>query len=375
MSPLDPAAVERELGELWKRLAGPEQGEGSPPLLRACVLNLIVYAPEGERAVDACIRVVTEEHPSRVLVLVPQPAGRRVEGGSRARVTAQCHPVGKGSQICCERITLESEESHLAYLPSLVRSLLVSDLPVVLWWRDRPLFGSRLFDELVETADRIVLDSGRGTSGLGALAELHQRLESLPDRAVTDLAWSRITSWRRAVAMLFDAADDRTQLDRITGVRIFTPPAGPSGGPGPEPFLLSGWLASRLGWQPLPAGSQPPGSPPGARERRLEFQGAARRITLTLEPEGKPDAGSAILGIRLETPDAAYAVDAESGGLLMLSPGALSSGGSRSPWSMPADSPEEGALIRRELSIAGHDRVFEEALECCRRVYEMEARP
>ncbi|HEX8119204.1 MAG TPA: hypothetical protein VF521_18140, partial [Pyrinomonadaceae bacterium] len=70
---IDAAKLERELNAMWAVMSAPE-GEGAAGVVRACVLNLVVYA-EGaeERAeVDEFLSEVVERHPCRAIVIAAE---------------------------------------------------------------------------------------------------------------------------------------------------------------------------------------------------------------------------------------------------------------------------------------------------------------
>jgi glucose-6-phosphate dehydrogenase assembly protein OpcA len=277
-SPVAAASIERELRELWEAMAGGKAGEpGSDrPVLRACVQNLIVVAP-GPRAgieVGAILAEVSERHPSRMLVLLPRPD--RSELHTSAHVTALCHLAGKSKQVCCEQIVIEAGAKGLRHLSSLVQPLLVPDLPVVLWWRDRPPASDALFHDLRAAADRLILDSSTMADAARELPELARSLGGARWTRTSDLAWAALTPWRALMAGFFDVPAHRSELARLDRVEVDA--LAPHGADLPvQPLLLAGWLASRLGWRrlgPLKRG------PDGAA--RAAFEGPRRGIELAV---------------------------------------------------------------------------------------------
>src|SRR5829696_8772726 len=195
---IDAAKLERELNAMWAEMSAPE-GEGSAAgVVRACVLNLVVYA-EGaaERAeVDDLLSEVVERHPCRAIVLA---AEREADDASlEAFVSTRCQLSSRGSKrICGEQITIEAAGAAVDTASSAVEPLLVPDVPVFLWWKDRPHYDLRRLAGLLE--------GGR--------------------MRLSDLNWGRLTSWRELVAGFWDVADYRDSLARIERIVIeYDPP-------------------------------------------------------------------------------------------------------------------------------------------------------
>ena len=136
-------------------------------------------------------------------------------------------------------------------VPSAVASLLLSDLPVYLWWRAVPPLADRVFNRLADLSDRVIIDSAAFADPHGDLASLAVLLrERTRGAAVSDLNWARLTTWRALVAAFYDVADYRPFLDRLDRMVIeYAPLAEDREAIPPRALLLGGWLASRLGWQ------------------------------------------------------------------------------------------------------------------------------
>ena len=247
---IDAAKLERELNAMWAEMSGAGGEGGGAGVVRACVLNLVVYA-EGaeERAeVDDLLSEVVERHPCRAIVLV---AERGAAGpGLEAYVSTRCQLSSRGAKrICGEQITIEAAGASVGTASSAVAPLLVPDVPVFLWWKDIPHYDDKLFTRLAEMADRVVIDSAsfdRPHEDLRRLAELL----AAGRMRVSDLNWGRLTNWRALVAGFWDVADYRDSLARVERVVIeYDPPDRSHGEVAPKALLALGWLASRLGWE------------------------------------------------------------------------------------------------------------------------------
>ncbi|MGH3041062.1 MAG: glucose-6-phosphate dehydrogenase assembly protein OpcA [Gaiellaceae bacterium] len=218
--------LERELAELRAASAEP----GAPPRMRASVMTHIAWVPERwlEQATTT-LAGLAERHPSRTILLLPRPDDPRDE--LEGQVDLRCFVRGgEQREVCSEVISLRLCGQRASAPASIVTPLLVSDLPVFLRWRGPLPFGAPELDQLVEVADRLVVDSGEWPAAPADLA----RLPELYDRiAVSDISWARTDPWRAAVADLWPDVAEASTL-RVAG-------------PGNEALLLRAWLASRLG--------------------------------------------------------------------------------------------------------------------------------
>jgi glucose-6-phosphate dehydrogenase assembly protein OpcA len=193
---VNPEKVLKDLRELWEQLAR-EQESG---VLRACAMTLVVIAEDDADAehVRQTLGVLMHDHPSRAIVL---KASEGAELG--ARVFAECWmPFGRNQQICSEGIEMTADAANLGDVAHLLLPLIVADLPVVLWCRGARFFSTRYFDPLFSLAQKIIVDSETAKNPRGAIAVLKE-LRSRGVR-VADLAWTRLTGWRQALANVFD---------------------------------------------------------------------------------------------------------------------------------------------------------------------------
>src|SRR5207237_7950929 len=135
--------------------------------------------------------------PPRTIALSPEPGA---DAGLDARVEVDCCPSGEGRQVCTETIRLRLSGNRAQAPASVVEPLLLPDLPAFLRWRGLPPFGERPFEQLVDTVDRLIVDS---TEWPG-LPEAYARLAGLFDRvAVSDIPWARTSRWRPPPAALW----------------------------------------------------------------------------------------------------------------------------------------------------------------------------
>jgi hypothetical protein len=214
------AAMERELARLRQDAV---EGDDASPGMRTSVMTHVAWAPpEWLDAAEATLAGMAERHPSRTLILVPHP---EEPDGLDAELSIRCFPAGE-SHICSEVIELLLRGNRVNAPASLVLPLAISDLPLFCRWRGEPPFGSAPWEQLVEVADRMVVDSSEWEDlAYGDLARVFART------AVSDIAWARTYEWRVELAKLWPAI--REQEIRVRGPRA-------------EATLLRAWLNARL---------------------------------------------------------------------------------------------------------------------------------
>jgi hypothetical protein len=217
------AQIEHELA----RLRDESAEEGAQPNLRTSVMTHIAWVPpRWQGPAEETLAGMKERHPSRTLLLVPHP---EEPDGLDARVSVPCFPIGS-RRVCGEVIELALRGNRAAAPASIVLPLLISDLPVFCRWRGEPEWDSPEFQQLVDVADRLVVDS---TEWEGLPAP-YARLVELFDRvSVSDIAWDRTERWRSHLASLWPGIKDVKTI-RVRGTAA-------------QGTLIAGWLTSRLG--------------------------------------------------------------------------------------------------------------------------------
>ena len=246
----DPAAIERELSELWRIEAEllKQLGEPHHSLARVLLLTLAVYAPSPAQAQAAreIAIALNPRQPSRAIimeVLGEAAAGKPLE----AWVTLHCpRPAHGQQQVCGEQITLETPPEAVRRLPGAVLPLLLTNVPSFLWWQAGSPFGQHLLTELAPAIDRLVVDAFTFEAPERDLAAVAAAVADPRFHAViSDLGWARLGAWRYQTAQVFDAPALRPYLGRLRQVRLAYCQGTPA-----LAWLFGGWLASRLGWRP-----------------------------------------------------------------------------------------------------------------------------
>jgi glucose-6-phosphate dehydrogenase assembly protein OpcA len=266
--PMSVEQIERELGKL-------RMNEDGTLGLRASVLNLIVVTDE-ESAEDVTRSVsnIAGRYPSRAIVLISDP--EEEETNLDFQLSAFCNVRG-GGQVCAEQITIHAEGAPAEHLESLAGPLLISDLPVFLWYPGPFTPSSPEFAGVAKLADRIIIDSAAAGDCERSLREIARLLEKAETPAIGDLQWMMLSPWRALVAELFGPPERAAELHKIRKLEVLHTPAGEC-----RTLLFVGWLASRLGWRAEDETRTEEG-------REIRFAGPSGELTTELSPNS-PDA-------------------------------------------------------------------------------------
>jgi hypothetical protein len=256
--------IERELSSL-RAVPGTES-----PYQRTSVMTHTAWVPEEwVEAAEDVLGGLAERHPSRTVVLFPQPDD---EDGLDGEVEVGVYPVGEGRRICTETIRIRLKGRRADVPASVVQPLLLPDLPAFLRWRGLPPFGADYFEGLIDVVDRLIVDSTEWPD----LPASYRGLTGIFDRvAVSDIAWARTSRWRPQLASLWPGIADVRHI-RVTGTAA-------------QAELLAGWLRSRL-----------------RREIALEHDPADRLVGVEIDgepapfPPGDPPSGSDLLSEELD---------------------------------------------------------------------------
>ncbi|WP_040588039.1 glucose-6-phosphate dehydrogenase assembly protein OpcA [Sciscionella marina] len=189
------------------------------------VLTLVIATEDGqqtEEAIDAA-NDASREHPCRVLVVA--------RGAKRAAARFDAQVRIGGDAGASEVVVLRLYGPLADEGASCVEPLLLPDAPIVAWWPfDAPAVPAT--DPIGRLADRRITDSANTKRPIKAL---EQRAASYTD-GDTDLAWTRLTSWRAMLA----SALDLPPHEKVTEATV----TGAADSPSTD--LLAAWLAESL---------------------------------------------------------------------------------------------------------------------------------
>jgi len=253
----DVPGIEKALTTLRKQYASPAAAREGQAGTRNSVANLVIYAGSEDDAAraTAAMTELAGRHPSRTILLIADLAPGSPD--VNASVSASCR-LASGRRICYEEIRLRAAGASGPHLRSIVDPLLISDLPVFLWWTGDPPFRHDAFLALARLSSRVLIDSGSFRTPAATLQRLGRFMEDdAIDVPVGDLNWNRLAPWREVLAQLCDPPAVSELLPHLRRLRIERA-VGAEGGVAPvaQSLLLAGWLASRLDWEPGRAAEQ-----------------------------------------------------------------------------------------------------------------------
>jgi glucose-6-phosphate dehydrogenase assembly protein OpcA len=212
----------------------------------------IAWVPEAwVEAAEDVLAGLRERHPSRTIVLVPDPDA---DDGIQARVEVDCFAAGEGREVSTETIRLRLGGNRASVPASIVQPLLLPDIPVFLRWRGVPPFGEQEFEGLVDVVDRMIVDS---TEWPGLPAPYAQLADVFDRVMVSDIAWARTSRWRPQLASLWPGIAEVSRI-KVTGTEA-------------QAWLLAGWLRSRL-----------------KRDIELEHEPSDRLVSVEVDGEPAP---------------------------------------------------------------------------------------
>jgi glucose-6-phosphate dehydrogenase assembly protein OpcA len=238
---VDVTTIERQLADLWRA----ENQDKDAAITRAALWNVVAHtwsAQEHARATEVLARA-SAAVPQRTIVIQADPRG--AEHQIASWISANCHLIGGGRQVCSEEVAIVASGERVHHVPPLVKALLLPDMPVAVWWLgDLPRDHHEYAEILLEPADRLIVDSSHFTGAEDL--ELVARIAEQTTTAPADLNWARIEEWRAATAALFDPPRMRERLQSIRRVRVVSG-GDDSFGATSEGLLYVSWLTAQSG--------------------------------------------------------------------------------------------------------------------------------
>ncbi len=317
---------------------------------RLATLNLITVVTSDQEAQEVARQLapVLRYYPARVLLPMLPPASHSsaraaVERIWKARVLAPETAPAEDSRAGGEFIQLRGGDSA-GMVPALLE-LLHGDLPTFLWWRRAPA-GIECVRTLGPHCQRVIYDSLEASPEAGQWQKLRSQLLPL-STGRSDLAWTRLTRWRRLLAQAAGTPAGRRlwqNLDQVNFMACADQPALNS-----PALLLSGWLAERLGWSI--AGRA------GAEELAMK-DASGRGFRLAFTHAACSDSHHIQHSIQFQSREARLEI-ARSGTLIQAELSDRTGPAGRQAGAYPRTDPM--AALGQELRILGQDVMFEAA--------------
>ena len=229
-----PERIETALRELLR-----ERHAENEALVPARVLNLIVVAEREWRGeVVNRLERVGSYHPSRTILCTVEDERRTIDG--YATVSGDVADEG-GVGVLRESVEIALGAVHTGRMDTIIDPILIPELPTVIW---SPHCRDDAVEALLPLADVILIDTDDPVYFDGPGAALSRAAELLDSHVdVVDLAWLRTIAWRERLAGSFSDPARAGLLDGLRRIYVRHHP-----GSIVSALLLTGWLASRLGW-------------------------------------------------------------------------------------------------------------------------------
>ncbi len=252
--------IETVIASLWK-MSADNLRTGANVQVRTSVLNLVICTPDVETAQRASkiLRELSSTHLARVTLLILE-SGEHASSSLHAWVTLRCFSmISDLMRHCFEQATILASGSAVRSIANIIQPLLKPDLPVYLWWLgDPPGRDDPTFIGLVDISKRMIVDLTSFFNPEQDIGTLSALFDTVPECALSDLNWGRITPWRQLISQFFDVPEYRSYLAGVTSIEIehavaplATPMRTDLGDVSPNParaLLLAGWLKERLNW-------------------------------------------------------------------------------------------------------------------------------
>lgn len=201
--------------------------------------------PTAWAEIEAETHPVVAAYPSRVIALVNDPDAAQTPDPVRVGLLAAQRSDG-ASAIRGELLAASLRGRAFEEGAAIAASWSASGIPTVVWWNGPAVTDDHLFEDMLDIADRILVDSSAMTDVASDFDVLGDVVTASHHARVTDALWLRLLAWRQAFAQAFDQPAARIDLEHVRSVDLAVrqSPGGQAAA-----LLLVGWLASRLGWR------------------------------------------------------------------------------------------------------------------------------
>ncbi len=179
-------------------------------------------------------------NPRRLITLAPTLNNN---SGIKTFVSAYCPLSDSPSMqpICGDLVVIRGDSNSIKKEGlNIIDKLSINDLPSWLWWNGSLDESPTIFEYFTNHGLRLIIDTALG-SPRRCLKVLDQLRKS--NKAINDLNWVRLKSWRESIAMIFDPPIRRPILDHITDINVDI-----VGEHMLQALFLISWISDKLGW-------------------------------------------------------------------------------------------------------------------------------
>tara|TARA_B100000575_G_scaffold278358_1_gene265590 strand:+ start:508 stop:1812 length:1305 start_codon:yes stop_codon:yes gene_type:complete len=179
-------------------------------------------------------------NPRRIITLAPTISENT---DIKTFVSAYC-PLNEGTNdqtICGDLVVLRGgANSILTKGLQILEKLSINDLPSWLWWNSSLDESPEIFNHFTNNGIRLIIDTANG-SLKRCINVLSNSL--INKKAINDLNWVRLKSWRESLAMIFDPPSRRPLLDHISQIDVDI-----EGDHIMQALFLISWISDKLDW-------------------------------------------------------------------------------------------------------------------------------
>lgn len=218
--------VEKELSRLYE-----EKGEAN----RACLFNLVVWAPTTERGkyLSLLVDKVAEKFPCRLIfITLTDTAKAKLE----IDVSVNLKP-----NVACDLIEITIPHAEKEKVPFLIFPHLLPDLPMYLLWGQDPTIKNELYNILLPHCSRVIFDS----VCLKSLSSFAKDILPKDKTNLRDVNWTLLSGWRSIISRTLDTVEKANTLKKATSIEIIH-----KGESTLQSDLLMGWFISKLNLSP-----------------------------------------------------------------------------------------------------------------------------
>ena len=238
---VDVSKIEKSLADLWRM----ENENEEFAVTRAALWNVVAHTSSSDHHAEASETLgrASASVPQRTIVVRADPSA---VADMSSWISANCHILGGGKQVCSEQIAIVAGGDHIHRVPPLVRALLLPDMPVAVWWLgDLPNEHEEYVESLLEPADRLIVDSVHFDSpaDISLVARVSEQTTTTP----ADLNWVRLEEWRTATASIFDPPHMRERLSTVARLRVVAATGEEEFfGHSVQSLLFASWISGQL---------------------------------------------------------------------------------------------------------------------------------
>ncbi|WP_288262364.1 glucose-6-phosphate dehydrogenase assembly protein OpcA [uncultured Prochlorococcus sp.] len=179
-------------------------------------------------------------NPRRLITLAPT-----LNNNSEIKtfVSAYC-PLSDSREmqtICGDLVVIRGDSNSINNKGiEIIDELSIVELPSWLWWNGSLDEAPEIFEYFINRGLRLIIDTALG-SPERCLSVLDQLIKS--NKAINDLNWVRLKSWRESLAMIFDPPSRRPILDHITDIDVDI-----AGDHMLQALFFISWISDKLMW-------------------------------------------------------------------------------------------------------------------------------